>query len=286
MNPLETLIEAFDIESSARPDPTRLPGLIELARQRLDGGPSLDRHLTGMLSRVACARAAREQDFQTCRDRYDVELVELIEDNLEAYRGLERSLQNALDACAQNNPTALAQAIDRLEDSAQALQTSSEELTDLHACGALICPHCGMPGKERQCPTCGIDCFYPDPDGAADAGMKLRLPASYALIFELYAKVLAGEAILEELLDALDPLEQALLSAEDMIEQVVADQPDDLRAETIEDVLDDCLEGIAQMRAAEETRQTRDLNEGWAALATGSVELYRLLPNLAQGTLA
>jgi hypothetical protein len=286
MNAAETLLEAFDVESCAGPDPTRLQGLIELARQRLDGGPSLGRHLNVMLSRVGAARAAREQDYQTCRDRYDVELVELIEDNLQAYRSVERSLLKALEACSQNSSTSLNHAIDQLEVSVLALQDSSNELTDLHACGALICPHCGMPGKDRQCPTCAIDCFYPDPDTNARAGGKLQLPASYGIIFEIYSKVLAGEAFLEELFDALDPVEKALLFAEDMIEQVLADQPEDLKASTIEDLLDDCLEGIAQMRAAEETRQASDLNEGWAALATGSVELYRLLPSLALGTLA
>lgn len=290
MNFLDSLQEAFsDAPDIPGPGPDRLVDLIELAWSGVQQGTerAICPYLRQMKERVNSARIQRERDYQACQHRYDTELVELVEGNLGAYRLVEDALEAALSAFgAAAGAERLGETLQSLQASTELLQATSEELTELHTCGSLICLYCGMPSKSLQCPHCETDCLYPDPHGQTGPQGEFQLPPCYQAIFTAYSKVLTGEGLLEELFDTLTSLESAFLEVESMVEQVLEDQPEDLRASILEDVLDDCLEGIAQMKAVEETRQLSDLNEGWSALVTSSVELYGLLPNLGLGTLA
>ncbi len=270
------------------PDPTRLFGLIEFARNRIEQGKPQDvgLHIANLQRQVKAAHEARLRDYDELSEGYDEELLALLDENFEAYRRVEESLVAALEVFGTFERQRMSAALDGLESAAESLQASTEELAELYSCGALICFHCGMPGKSLQCATCEIDCFYPDLTGTEVPSGKPRLPEAYHLIFEMYSGILSGQAGIEDLFEALDPVEEALLKAEDMVELVTKGQPDDQRAAIIAEVIDGCLEGIAQMRVVEETRRIQDLNEGWSDLVSSSLELNALLPDLNLGIVA
>lgn len=282
-----SLLGALQGAFSDGPDPTRFSGLLALSQLRVEGEQveGLKVHLEAMLARVEQARTDREQESQQFLDRYDEELLELIEQNLRAYREVEDSLQRFIQVL-DSEPAIQQSALRQLSTSVEELEQSSEELSEIQLCGDLVCLHCGMPGQEVVCPTCQVDCYFPDPDGRAGPGGELSLPRSYSVVFTALTNFLKGEALLEELLETLEPLEEQLEQAEDMLEEVLEQLPEEERANWMADAVDDCLEAISQMREVETSRRLRDLNQGWTDLVKSSVELQRLLPNLGIGTLA
>ena len=288
---LESFLGAYS-DGAQTPSEHESVGLLELvdrARASLEYGTSADfaAPFVTMLERHQKARRQRQEELQPVAHRYDEELLSLFEDCFEQYESLENALNRAAQTLREGaSREALLVVLQQVDQSALALQSVSEEIVEITACGALVCPHCGMPGQTPLCPNCGVDCFYPDTEEPLEPLGALVLPTAYREVHTRYSAVLRGEGLLEELLESLDPLEQALEESEEMVQQMASDRPEDDRIALLVDVVDDCLEGIAQMRAVVESRKVRDLHEGWANLATSSVELCQLLPSLSHGTLA
>jgi rubrerythrin len=256
-------------------DPDRLPDLIELARRGLE--PEVQRRLPELLlsmkERVAAAWYARRRDFLPHRARYDDELVALVEENLQAYLEVEAELQAVLESLQARDHKRLLQAVESLRQATDLLQETSEELVDLHACGDLICPCCGMPCEVSLCPGCEREGFYPDPDGQAGPTGYVSLPPAYRAVFTVMTRLLRGEVRLPELMTALDSVQAPLWQARLMVAKALAEKPEEQRALAVKVHLDGCLEGVARMRNLGQSRKLRDLNVGWTMLVEHSVKL-------------
>ena len=102
---LSSIKEAWGYEDESGPDTTRFPGLMEYLNQIAKDPQEYEQacqHLQEMQARVLQARLERETEYGRSESKLAVDVKELVEQNLDAYRETEVSLQE----CRLDPPTA------------------------------------------------------------------------------------------------------------------------------------------------------------------------------------
>lgn len=265
---LDNLISAFG-GAPEGPDPNRLEGLVELARQGVD--EEVRGHLERMRDRVQAAAQERQGHVDARPGELDAALFGLLESNIQSCRALAQSLQSVLD---QPEP----ERIDQLEADARAFLESCDRLSQMAQSSTPICPGCGSNGPEPMCPYCEVDRLIPDPEGAEREFAQVQVNDEFMGVYQAYVKVLNGQGGLAELMQALQPLEFSLLEAQALLQQAVDQTPEDVSLPEMLGVVDRALEGVNRMLAVAQNRSTRELHEGWAQVLGGASGLQKLIP--------
>lgn len=273
---LNNLISTFG-GAPEGPDPNRLEGLLELLREGLGKpDPELLGHLERMRDRVQASEQERRGHLDQRPGGLDGPLFSLIEANLAACANLEHSL-NAMHEALEGQGDAPA-ALQDLESAARAFLNTCDQLTQVAASSTPICPGCGSSGPEPTCPNCEVDRLIPDPEPNEIEFEQVQVNDEFMAVYEAYTRVLAGEAGLAELMQALQPLEFTLLEAQALLQQSVDEHPEDPSFPHMLRVVESALEGVNRMHAVEENRSTRELHQGWAQVLAGASGLRQALP--------
>ncbi|GMU51652.1 MAG: hypothetical protein AMXMBFR33_07980 [Candidatus Xenobia bacterium] len=278
---LNNLISTFG-GAPEGPDPNRLEGLLELLREGLEKpDPELLGHLQRMRERVQASEQERRGHLDHRPGGLDGPLFALIESNLAACANLEQSLATMHDALEGHGDAAAA--LQELEGCSSRFLRSCDELAQLAASSTPICPGCGSSGPESTCPNCEVDRLIPDPEPNEIEFEQVQVNDEFMAVYEAYTRVLAGEAGLAELMQALQPLEFTLLEAQALLQQSVDEHPEDPSFPHMLRVVESALEGVNRMHAVEENRSTRELHHGWAQVLAGASGLRQALPAVSPG---
>ncbi|MCE7872771.1 hypothetical protein DYH09_20645 [bacterium CPR1] len=277
---LDNLISTFG-GTPEGPDPNRLEGLLDLVRERLEKpDPELLGHLHRMRDRVQASEQERRGHLDNRPGVLDGPLFALIESNLAACASLEQSLATMHDAL-EGQGDAVA-ALEELEGCSSRFLQSCDELAHLAASSTPICPGCGSSGPEPTCPNCQVDRLIPDPEPNEIEFEQVQVNDEFMAVYQAYTRVLAGEAGLAELMQALQPLEFTLLEAQALLEHSLDQHPEDPSFLPMLRVVERALEGVNRMHAVEENRSTRELHHGWAQVLAGASGLRQALPAVAE----
>lgn len=272
---LESLMSSFG-GSVEGPDPGRLEGLLELARQRLDQADAqaeVREHMERMRVRIQETLRDRQGNYDGRRSALHADVSACIERNLSACRDIDSALSDYLEAAS-------AEVLDRLQRGIQEFFESSDQLSTLARSAQPLCPGCGSQGPESICPACSVDRLIPDPDFAEEDFEQTLVNEEFMAVFQAYQGVVEGRSPLADLVNALQPLEFSLLEAQALVEQAVADDPDNAEHSSLLNSINQALEGVQRMHSVEQNRLTRELNQGWVQIFRGAKALNQLLPGL------
>lgn len=266
--------------------PVTLKNLAASLNAWIDGQPvpNLGQRLEQMRVRVLDAARATEKDLSgTLAD----DLRGPLQASLDTYEQVE-SLLDALAQSHERGNRAIKNLVAGLDAARTRLLECDQAMQEWLRAPILRCPRCGTQPQGRlgyRCPHCQVDMLYPDPESALDDSQtSAHLGPEYMAVFEALSLVVQGEAPLSRLLGALGPLETMLgnwariAEAEDSSNAQLT-----YALDTVADAARRSLAGTEQMRAVVETRQTRDLNEGWRVLFEAAQELQGAIPTIARG---
>lgn len=268
------------------PDPNKLDGLQECARQFLDGGEFSREEIEGyfhtMRERIQEAHRDRHGALEGRRAQLDTGLVELIESNLAAYVRVDAALEAFLEALDQDEDACRA-ALEGLGEAAGQLRETSARIAELSGGSVALCPRCGSAGPEPLCPACAVDRLIPDPDFAHEEFEQAVVSQEVKAVFDAYVEVVEGRAPLATLSSALQSLEFSLLEAQALAEQALEENPEHPGQQQLVQAVNGALEGVNRMHAVTENRSTRELNQGWIQVFRGAVMSTALLAQMAEG---
>lgn len=280
---LDNLINSFGGMHEG-PDPGRLEGLGELARQRLaemDPEPEeLLGHVSRMRNRLREMYRDRQGNFESRRSQLSDELAGLIQSNLDHCASLEGSLEAFALAYEQQEKEAAQEALAEYDQSVVNFFQSCDQLAQLARSEEPLCPRCGSVGPEALCPSCQVDRLSPDPNFADEEFEQTQVNEEFAAVFQAYSAILEGRGTLEQLSQALQPLEFTLLEAQALVEQSLDEHPEEAALQELLDSINSGLEGVQRMHGVEQNRSTRELNQGWSQVFRSAAILSRALPAL------
>ena len=272
---LDSLMSSFG-GASEGPDPQRLDGLLQFARERLDqpdAQTELHRHVERMRNRIQETLRDRQGNYDGRRNALHADVSACIERNLSACRDIDASLQAF-------GETGTSESLDMYERAIGEFFESSDRLTELARSSQPLCPACGSSGPETICPACSVDRLIPDPDFADEDFDQAVVNEEFMAVFQSYQAVVEGRGTLADLSQNLQPLEFSLLEAQALVEQAVEDNPDDSDQQTLLQAITHALEGVQRMHEVEQNRLTRELNQGWVLVFRGAKAVNELLPRL------
>lgn len=270
---LDNLISTFG-GAPEGPDPNRLEGLLELAREQLEQpDEEFLGHLQRMRERVQQSALERQGVLDARPGELDSVLFGMIEANLSACRTLDESL-GAFQAAPG------AETLERLDLDARAFLQTCDRLSELAHANVPLCPGCGSQGPEPVCAHCEVDRLIPDPEGAEREFEQVQVNEEFMAVFTAYTKVINGQGGLAELMQALQPLEFTLLEAQALLQQAVDQAPEDESLPPMLAAVETALEGVNRMVAVNENRSTRELNEGWSQVLGCASGLQKMIPKL------
>jgi len=266
--------------------PVTLKNLAASLKAWIDGQPvpNLGQRLQQMLERVLDASRATEKDLAGA-------LAEDLRGPLQASLDTYEQVESLLDALAQSHEDgnrAIKNLVAGLEAARTRLLECDQAMQEWLRAPIMRCPRCGTQPQARlgyRCPHCQVDMLYPDPESTLDDSQtSAHLGPEYMAVFEALSLVVQGEAPLSRLLGALGPLETMLANWARIAE---AEDPSSSQLtyalDTVADAARRSLAGAEQMRAVVETRQTRDLNEGWRIMFEAAQDLQSAIPLIAKG---
>lgn len=272
---LDSLMSSFGGVSEG-PDPTRLEGLLQYARERLDqpeAGDELMGHVNQMRARIQATLRDRQSSYDGRRSALHADVCASIERNLAACQAVDAALGEFLE-----QPSA--QVLEQYERSVREFFETSDVLTRMAHSEQPLCPACGSSGPEPGCPACQVDRLIPDSEFAEEDFEQAVVNEEFMAVFRAYQAVVEGRGRLAELIDYLQPLEFSLMEAQALVEQSLADEPDDPDRQTLLNAVNNALEGVHRMHAVEQNRLTRELHQGWLAVFRGAKALSEILPRL------
>lgn len=273
---LDSLVSSWGGVPNDGPDPSRLEGLLELARQRQQEGDlgDLHSHMQRMRDRIDSAGRDRSAALESRRSQLHPALVELLERNIASTTSIVDSLNDFMQG---NEPD---EALNRFEAGSQEFLTSSRELAELATGSEPLCPRCGSRGPEPLCAECQLDRLVADSSHADEEVLHAEVNEEVQAVYQAYVDVVEGRAALAPLSLALQNLEFSLLEAQALIEPAVEEDPDNEGRKMLFEAVNQALAGLQRMHAVEQNRQTRELHLGWRQLFEGSATLTMLLPGL------
>lgn len=267
--------------------PVTLKNVAASSRAWMEGEavPRLGARLEEMRERVLEAARTTEKDLAgTLAD----DLRTPLQASLDTYDQAE-ALLDALIQAHESGNRAVKNLITGLEQARTHLLECDQQMQAWLRAPVLRCPRCGLQPQARQgyqCPQCHVDMLYPDPESALDDSQtSAHLGGEYVAVFEALSLVVQGEAPLTRLLGALTPLETMLGNWARLAEAEESSNAQLTYAlDTVAEAARRSLEGAAQMRSAVDTRQTRDLNEGWRILFESAQDVRQAIPLISKAT--
>lgn len=205
--------------------------------------------------------------------------------SLEVYEDLLPILDAVARAYAKDNRN-IEKMVELLDSSRAALLEYDQAMEAWLRAPVLRCPRCGNQpqGHHYVCARCQADMLIPDPESALSCSQtSASMGPEYVAVFEALSLVVKGEGRLSQLMAALGELEEQLGDWAEMAEDEESTSSQLTYAlDTVADASRRSLEGAAQMRRAVDTRQTRDLNEGWLTIFNAHQEIQTAIPTLAK----
>jgi hypothetical protein len=281
---LDNLISSFGGIQEG-PDPSRLEGLAELARQRLaevDPEPEeLLHHVERMRGRIRELYRDRQGNFEGRRSQLDEAMISLLETNITLCNTIDEALGCFAEAYSNQVKDDAALALDGYEQAVRDFFQSCDQIAARARSEQPLCPRCASLGPEPICPKCQVDRLTPDPDFAEEEFEQTAVNEEFAAVFHAYSAILEGRGTLAELTQALQPLEFTLLEAQALVEQTAEESPDDVAIQELLQSIQRGLEGVERMHSVEQNRSTRELNLGWSQVFRSASVLSQLLPALS-----
>ncbi len=266
--------------------PVTLANLTAALKLWMEGKPTpnLGSRIEQMRERVLEVARSTEQDLQ---GKLAPDLRGPLQASLDAYEGLDPVLEALAEAHAGGN-RAVKNLVAFLEKTRTQLLECDQAMHAWLRAPVLRCPRCGLTRDSggARCPDCNVDLLYPDPESAlSDAQTSAHLGPEYIEVFQALSLVVEGEAPLSRLLGALDRLETMLRNWAMLAEaEETSNAQLTYALDTVADAARRSLEGAAQMRSVTQTRQTRDLNEGWRILFECAQDIRTSIPLIAKAT--
>jgi hypothetical protein len=258
------------------PDPNRLEGLLQFARERLDQ-PEFQvvvlGHVERMRSRIQETLRHRQANYEERRHALHADVRACIEHNLHSCLDIDSALE-------EFTQTMSASSLSRYERACRDFFESSDRLSELARSPHPLCPACGSSGPELLCPGCSVDRLIPDPDVADQDLEQALVNEEFMDVFRAYQAAIEGRGTLEDLSQSLQPLEFSLLEAQALVEQSLSENPEDRDQQLLLSAVNNALEGVQRMHQVEKNRQARELNQGWALVFRGAKALHEVLPGL------
>lgn len=255
------------------------PLTVQSVLAELAEGPVPAERILALRELVLEARRETERDLEEqepCEELAS-HLTALVED----CQLLTAILRPLAEACAADDTPRIHKLAADLKDADAQLASTEEALQEWENRVELRCPACGEPGDV--CARHELDGLYPDPTWEPPAG-SAELGDNYLVAFAAYQGVLEGAATLGYLEEALTPLEVMLRRF-----ITLASGEHGLHGDTTADALtrivwasQQSLDGLKRMRRVLETRQTRDLNAGWAEVFSHATEIQECVPIVAR----
>jgi len=246
--------------------------------------PNLGPRLEQMRERVLDAARSTKKDLA---GHLAEDLRAPLQTSLETYEQVEALLE-ALGQAHEDGHRAVKNLVAGLDSARTRLLECDQAMQSWLRSPVLRCPRCGTQPQSRlgyRCPSCQVDMLYPDPESALDDSQTTaHLGPEYIAVFEALSLVVQGEAPLTRLLGALQPLETMLENWARIAEAEESSNAQVTYAlDTIAEAARRSLQGASQMRSVVDTRQTRDLNEGWRILFECAQDLRGAIPLIARG---
>lgn len=266
MSLLDALHGAYKAEGSGAV-PTTTREILDCGWRWVEGSDEGRQLLQGM--RTMRGKASRNRDA-TAQDlarnpEMDWELREPMERSLEGFDAVARTLEALEAAVAAEDRESTPSLLEVLEAAGKQITAAGNDMKAWMEAPVRRCPRCGA-RHEFHCERCGLDTLVPDPKQVRDKTVKTAtLPPAFGPVYRSYMAVVSGEASLPEVLSALDGLEHDMRTKRGYAEAWQRYRGTDV-AEKLVSTVDEVLEGIQRMRQAAFTRETRDLNEGWALI--------------------
>lgn len=239
--------------ASEGPDPNRLEGLLECARS---GMAPDELHSKSRSMRARLQRALSDREASIAGLELHPSLGSLIERNLAACGLLIELLEDLRS--------------ERFEAYAQATSEFLQTSQQLSEWSSPLCPGCGSSGAEERCTGCGVERLIPDLEEASMDFEEGQISPEVAAVHSLYGQVMAGQADLAALSQALQDVEFSYLEAQAVVEADPAQE--ELRQQLVS-----ALEGIDRLHSGIETRRAHDLNAGWAQLFRAAVAIQAMV---------
>lgn len=272
---LDSLMSSFGGVSEG-PDPTRLEGLLQYARERKDNPEEREElmgHVDRMRARIRETLRDRQGNYDGRRGALHADVSACIERNLAACRDIDAALAEFMESTS-------AESLENYERSVREFFETSDLLAQMARSDQPLCPACGSSGPESTCPACQVDRLLPDPEFAEEDFDQAIVNEEFMAVFRSYQAVVEGRGTLADLSDNLQPLEFSLMEAQALVEQALADEPDDPDRQTLLTAVSNALEGVHRMHAVQQNRLTRELHQGWVQVFRGAKALTEILPRL------
>lgn len=235
-----------------------------------------------LISDIQQAAEAIERDLTT--ETAAPEFAALLEGNVTAYADLEQSLEEVAAALAAHDVAQVEEELLYLKAGMATLRQYTEAIEQWLAAPLMRCPRCGSgeadAGEDAICTACDLDMLYPDlqPDTHASRQF-LNLGAEFVSVYRAYLGVLAGDVPLAELHAPLSLLE-AWLQRHAQVAKLSRDSGLQPQLYNVAALCAQGIAGVQQMRTSFESRETADLNAGWAQIFSAAQNLQRCLPQL------
>ncbi len=247
--------------------------------------PNLGARLNEMRDRVLEVARSTEKDLA---GQLAPDLREPLQASLDTYQHAE-VLLDALVQAHEDGNRSVKNLVAGLDQARTRLLECDQQMQAWLRAPVLRCPKCGTQPQAKlgyRCPQCQVDMLYPDPESALDDSQtSAHLGPEYVAVFEALSLVVQGEAPLSRLLGALQPLEGMLENWARMAEgEETSNAQLTYALDTVADAARRSLQGAAQLRSVVDTRQTRDLNEGWRILFEGAQEVRQAIPLISKAT--
>lgn len=249
-------------------DRSTLRGLIQFVKAWSEGGDSDLQGLTADITNLAarCQQAAVDTARDLEEDHLDPSLANSLEGLKECFGDSVEELGRLLELLRTHQD--VRECLECLEALQAEIQLLSRCLTGWTAGREPLCLRCGSKGSEQTCPQCQLERLIPDPSPDTEV-RSAHLGPRYVPIYQTYRDVVNGDRTLSELHDPLRSLEKEW----QQVLRLARHSPIPL----LQDV-EIGLRGLAQMRLTWESRQARDLNEGWSRVFQCATALAQKLP--------
>ena len=282
-----SLKDAWGVEDDG-PDPSKLPGLMELAESWLEeegNDPSeIAHHFETMRNRVVEAHVHRSQAISSGDVTYDPKFVTMVEKNLADMVSVEKALEHFIESSNEGDKEECFEALGELEQSIDAMRESGDAIEAFLKDSPPVCMGCGSIGDEHVCPACGAERLILDPSARSEDERRIQVSDEVLDVYNAYTEVLAGKASMNDLVNSLQSLEFTYLESEAIGEQTLTNKvATDRIKKTANELIAEIrgtLDGIEKMHGVTKTRKIAELTAGWEAILKHTVKSQELLHKL------
>jgi hypothetical protein len=278
------LMDAWGVEDDG-PDPTKLPGLLQMAEAWLEdeeNDPSgITHHFETMKNRLVGAHVDRSQALNSGEIEYDEDFASMVRKNLSDMVSVEKALEKFIESSSGGEKDECWEALGELEEAIDAMKESGDAIEQFLDSSPLVCMSCSSIGPEHLCPKCGGERLMLDPAQNRDDERKVQVSEEVLDVYESYVALLAGNEPISTLVNCLQSLEFTYLEVEAIGEQSMANElaTDRIKqtAQLMLGAIAGVLQGIEMMHGVVKSRSIVELNAGWEQLLSSSVRAQELL---------